>query len=178
MTRPIWRHESEKPEIIRTAEQFVGSTEVDRVAIVMMNAWGNVDLTSSVSQHPVSYVANFADMARDVLEYLAEQHLLRPQPWPPIPYPDNAAHQARWTIQRAYEPAKWRTGDHSEGLIAAVDALLAEGWLPPSAPEARPPAYPRASERCDECGTDVTAWNPVTGAITCRQCHPDRSGEK
>lgn len=62
---------------------------------------------------------------------LNESHYLRERPWPPIPYPDDRAHQARWTIQRAFTNARWTTGDDHEGFIAAADALLAEGWQPP-----------------------------------------------
>lgn len=148
MTNPRWRHPSEKPSIIEVAESFAGSTEVDRLAIVMMIAWGNVDPESHVAQHPASYVATFADMARDALDHLREAHMLRPEPWPPIPYPDDAAHQVRWTLQRAWNDAHWKTGDVSEAMIAAADALIAEGWKPPT--QSTEPA--ELSGYCGGCG--------------------------
>lgn len=69
--------------------------------------------------------------ARAVLTAISEAHMLRPEPWPPIPYPVNAKHQARCTIQRAHDAAWFRTGDHNEGHMAAAEALIAEGWTPP-----------------------------------------------
>lgn len=63
---------------------------------------------------------------------LEEENLLRPRPWLPIPYPDDAAHQARWTIQREFQRGHWETGDTNEGFMAAAAALLAEGWTPPT----------------------------------------------
>lgn len=69
--------------------------------------------------------------AEKVIAALGDAHLLRPEPWPPIPYPDDAAHQARWTLQREFERVRWETSDTNEAMIAATDALLAEGWRPP-----------------------------------------------
>jgi hypothetical protein len=69
LTAPRWR--VKKPEIVRMAEGFEGATDVDRAAIVMMLAWGNGDPGSNIAEHPLSYVATFADMARDVLGNMA-----------------------------------------------------------------------------------------------------------
>lgn len=66
--RRRWKHEREKPEIVRTAEQFVGADELNRLAIHLMLTWGDVDPDSAVSKYPASYVANFADMARAILD--------------------------------------------------------------------------------------------------------------
>lgn len=71
-------------------------------------------------------------LAADVVAALEAAHLLRPEPWPPIPRPWDEAHQARWTMQRAYTLIRWQTGDHNDALIAAAEALIAEGWLPPT----------------------------------------------
>jgi hypothetical protein len=70
VTRPQWDTERDKPAFVRTAESYAGATEVDRLAIVLMAAWGNVDPASTVAQHPTSFVATFAEMARDALEHL------------------------------------------------------------------------------------------------------------
>lgn len=70
------------------------------------------------------------------LTELEGRGLLRPEPWPPIPYPDDAVHQARWTIQRAFDDAHGNSSNRNEALIAAAESLVAEGWLPP-APDAR-----------------------------------------
>ena len=57
------------PPIVEMADGFVGSTKIDRLGIELMRVWGRVDKTSSVSQHPLGYVATFADMARAVLDW-------------------------------------------------------------------------------------------------------------
>lgn len=63
------------PPIVEMADGFAGSTKLDRLGIELMRVWGRVDKTSSVSQHPLGYVATFADMARAVLDWpeLAEE---------------------------------------------------------------------------------------------------------
>lgn len=53
--------------IIELADSYTPTTDVGRAAAAMMRAWGHNDPTSGVSQHPASYVANFADMARAAL---------------------------------------------------------------------------------------------------------------
>lgn len=59
-----------------------------------------------------------ADLLREVRDLIPE----------PIPYPDDEAHQMRWTMQRAFDNAMWETGDRNEGMIAAGDALFAAGF--------------------------------------------------
>lgn len=110
------------------------------------------------------------DVAEQVIEALTAAHLLRPQPWPPIPYPDDAAHQARWTMQRAFDQTMWRTGDRNEGLLAAADALLAEGWVPPTP---APPASPAraATLECGACGWEEPA-QPGVVFRGCPRCTP------
>ena len=68
------------PPIVEMADGFVGSTKIDRLGIELMRVWGRVDKTSSVSQHPLGYVATFADMARAVLDWpeLADERAKRP----------------------------------------------------------------------------------------------------
>lgn len=61
--------ESEKPEIIRTAERFAGNGPVNQLAIVLMKTWGEKDPDSDVAKNPCSYVATFADMARAALTW-------------------------------------------------------------------------------------------------------------
>jgi hypothetical protein len=69
VTRPRWRYEAAKPAIVKLAESFQGATDVDRLAIFLMTAWGNADpARNAVSEHPVSFVATFADMARALLD--------------------------------------------------------------------------------------------------------------
>lgn len=70
MTRPRWDTERDKPAIVRATERYEGATEVDRLAIVLMAAWGNSDPASSVAQCPAGYAATFVDLARDALEHL------------------------------------------------------------------------------------------------------------
>jgi hypothetical protein len=41
--------------------------EVDRLSYLLFETWKRVDPTSGVAKHPVSYMANFADMARAVI---------------------------------------------------------------------------------------------------------------
>lgn len=41
--------------------------EVDRLSWLLFEAWKRVDPNSGVAKHPVSYMANFADMARAVI---------------------------------------------------------------------------------------------------------------
>lgn len=41
--------------------------EIDRISWLLFNTWQKVDPNSSVAKHPVSYMANFADMARAVI---------------------------------------------------------------------------------------------------------------
>lgn len=61
VVRRRWR---QKPEIVAMTERFQGATETDRLAALLMQVWGDVDPESNVAQHPTSYVATFADMAR------------------------------------------------------------------------------------------------------------------
>lgn len=58
---------AEQAPIITLADSFVGGDPVNALAIVLMKAWGKADPNSGVSQHPASYTANFADMARAAL---------------------------------------------------------------------------------------------------------------
>lgn len=49
------------------ADTFTGKTEVDRLAITLMRAFGKAEPKEGISQHPASYVATFAEMARAVI---------------------------------------------------------------------------------------------------------------
>lgn len=49
------------------ADTFTGKTEVDRLAIILMRAFGKAEPKEGISQHPASYVATFADMARAII---------------------------------------------------------------------------------------------------------------
>lgn len=57
----------DKPEIITLAETFTKPDVMNRLIFLMMTTWGERDPHSSVSQHPASYVATFADMARAIV---------------------------------------------------------------------------------------------------------------
>lgn len=49
------------------ADSLAASTEADRLAIILMRAWGRADPNSDVARHPVSFVATFKDMAHAAL---------------------------------------------------------------------------------------------------------------
>ena len=59
---------TEPAPIVTLAQSYKGGDPVNDLAILLMVEWGSVDPRSSVAQHPASYVANFADMARAVLK--------------------------------------------------------------------------------------------------------------
>jgi len=54
--------------IIESADRMAGSTEVDRLAIILMRAWGTADPRSRVARFPASFIATFADMARAAVD--------------------------------------------------------------------------------------------------------------
>lgn len=58
---------ADKPEIVKLAETFTKPGVLNRLIVLMMTTWGERDPQSSVSQHPASYVATFADMARAIV---------------------------------------------------------------------------------------------------------------
>ena len=84
------------------------------------------------AEAPEPLRATYEVMAAASLTATDEANMLRPFPWPAIPYPEDAVHQARWTIQRAHSHAKFYQGSHDDGHIAAAQALIAEGWTPPT----------------------------------------------
>ncbi|MGN5376136.1 hypothetical protein [Sphingomonas hankookensis] len=49
------------------ANSMAGGDPVDDMSLLLMRAWAEADPRSTVAQHPVSYVATFADMARAVI---------------------------------------------------------------------------------------------------------------
>lgn len=51
----------------RTAATFTTPDEVNRLSVLLMRAWAAADPRTMVAQHPASFVATFADLARAVL---------------------------------------------------------------------------------------------------------------
>jgi len=46
---------------------MASEAEVNRIATLLLDTWKRVDPNSGVAKHPVSYIANFADMARAIV---------------------------------------------------------------------------------------------------------------
>lgn len=42
--------------------------DINRLAQLLIDTWMRVDPTSGVAKYPVSYIANFADMARAIID--------------------------------------------------------------------------------------------------------------
>ena len=103
------------PPIVKMADGYAGSTKLDRLAIELMRVWGRVDKTSSVSQHPLGYVATFADMARAVLDWpeLADERAKRP---------DREHYVSE--AHRRYSGSGNHPGGERHAFLAGVDAVL------------------------------------------------------
>lgn len=65
--------DEDRTPLVAMAHRLNGEAEVDRVAILLMEAWGKGDPNSAVAEHPASYVATFVDMARAVIKWQASR---------------------------------------------------------------------------------------------------------
>jgi hypothetical protein len=95
------------------AESFHGATLVDRVGIDLMLAWAKADPRTVVAQHPTSFVATFADMARAAV----------------ATHDDALAHVARLVHEYV------ETGGQAYEIIRADRALTALFHTKPTKPE-------------------------------------------
>lgn len=53
--------------IARREARSSTAAEIDRISYLLFETWKRVDPKSGVAKHPVSYMANFADMARAII---------------------------------------------------------------------------------------------------------------
>lgn len=111
------RPDREAP-LLTLADSFTADDPVNALAVVLMRAWATADPASTVSRHPASFVATFADMARAALSL-------------PAPHPQGGTDALRAGVEALCERAERNLPPHGYNIRHTdLRAVLAAAEAP------------------------------------------------